>query len=167
MPGWCVSSSCVTAARVSAETVIRVALRTLATTVCCGLEPSTVAGSPGAACISRRIRSSVAASIAWSICKRSITARASAEDRLVAVGGDRDEEDLDHAQLVVLDGVDSLRQRRVRTPLEDERERRAAARLVRDLGGFDELRVERRGVAGSDPEAVSAQRLEVGGREGL
>ena len=44
----------------------------------------------------------------------------------------------------MLDAVDALRQRRARAAAEDERERRAAARLARDLGDLDQLGVERR-----------------------
>ena len=52
------------------------------------------------------------------------------EHRFVAVGGDRDQEDLDRAHFVVLDAVDPLRERRVRPALEHDRERRAAAGLA-------------------------------------
>jgi ribosomal protein S18 acetylase RimI-like enzyme len=87
------------------------------------------------------------------------------EDRLVAVGGDRDEEDLERAEPGVLYAIDPLLQRRVGTTAEHDRERRPPARLARDLGDLDQLDVERRRVVGSHPEAVSAQGGEVGNRE--
>jgi ribosomal protein S18 acetylase RimI-like enzyme len=89
------------------------------------------------------------------------------EDGFVAVGGDRDEEELERAEPLVLDPMDPLRQRRLRTAAEDDRERHPTARLAGDLGDVDQLGVERRGVGRDDPEAVSEQRGEVGCGERL
>src|SRR4051812_25557567 len=68
------------------------------------------------------------------------------EDRLVAltdlVGSDRDEEDLERAELVVLDAVDALSEWRVRAAPEDERKLLARRRRGVALGNFEELDLE-------------------------
>src|SRR5205823_8146250 len=79
----------------------------------------------------------------------------------VAVGRDRDEEDFELTKLVVLDAVDALRKRWVRATLEDERERRAAARLAGNLRHLDELALEGRRSVGGDPKGVVEQRAEL------